>query len=260
MSRTTKISVGSIQVTALRDGELYLPKEALVNLREEDAAIINDSENSKLIYGNVNAYLIQSANRNLLIDAGCRELFGPTCGFLKDAIKETGLELNDITDLFFTHLHPDHIAGAINTDGKAIFENAALQVLESEHDFWIKNNFDPIEVNGADWANLASGVLSAYNDKKEILWVDHQFLYAGIRPQRKQLFKYEFIENTVIKVISSDMSNCFINGLPNASNSDKENKSGSNGATSKLQPIDHPIFKYLKIETNSYIGNPKWEH
>ena len=98
MSRATKISVGSIQVTALRDGELYLPKEALVNLREEDAATINNSENSALINGNVNAYLIQSANRNLLIDAGCRELFGPTCGFLQDAIKETGLELNDITE------------------------------------------------------------------------------------------------------------------------------------------------------------------
>ena len=169
MSRTTKISVGSIQVSALRDGELYLPKEALVNLREEDAATINNSENSALIYGNVNAYLIQSANRNLLIDAECRELFGPTCGFLQDAIKETGLELRDITDLFFTHLHPDHIAGAISTDGMAVFENAALQVLESEHNFWTTNNFDPIEVNGADWANLARGVLSAYNDKKEII-------------------------------------------------------------------------------------------
>ncbi len=168
MSRTTKISVGSIQVTALRDGELYLPKEALVNLREEDAATINNSENSALIYGNVNAYLIQSANRNLLIDAGCRELFGPTCGFLQDAMKEAGLELRDITDLFFTHLHPDHIAGAISTDGMAVFENAALQVLGSEHNFWTTNNFDPIEVNGADWANLASDVLGAYNDKKEI--------------------------------------------------------------------------------------------
>ena len=146
MSRTTKISVGSIKVTALRDGELYLPKEALVNLSKEDTATINNSENSELIYGNVNAYLIQSADRNLLIDAGCRELFGPTCGFLQDAIKETGLELNDITDLFFTHLHPDHIAGAINTDGKAVFENAALQVLESEHDFWTKNNLSLIHI------------------------------------------------------------------------------------------------------------------
>ena len=50
-----------------------------------------------------------------------------------------------------------------------LFENAALQVLESEHNFWTKNNFESIEVNGADWANLASGVLDAYNDKKEII-------------------------------------------------------------------------------------------
>ena len=71
--------------------------------------------------------------------------------------------------MFFTHLHPDHIAGAISTDGMAVFENAALQVLESEHNFWTKNNFDPIEVNGADWANLASSVLSAYDHKKEII-------------------------------------------------------------------------------------------
>jgi glyoxylase-like metal-dependent hydrolase (beta-lactamase superfamily II) len=99
-------------------------------------------------------------------------LFGPTCGFIQEALKEAGLVPNDITDIFLTHLHPDHIAGTINTDGTAVFENATLKVLDKEYNFWSSQDFDETEVNGADWANLAKAVLNAYKDRLETLSFD----------------------------------------------------------------------------------------
>ena len=79
---------------------------------------------------------------------------------------------SDITDIFLTHLHPDHIAGTINTDGTAVFENATLKVLDKEYNFWSSQDFDETEVNGANWANLAKAVLNAYKDCLETLSFD----------------------------------------------------------------------------------------
>ena len=169
MSRISSVDIGSIKVTSLLDGELVLPAEVLLNLKDEDAQIIKDNAKNALTSSNINAYLIQSGERNLLVDAGCRELFGPTCGFIQDALAEAGVSLKQVTDIFLTHLHPDHIAGTLNTDGTAVFKNAQMPLVDTEHDFWIKDNFDSVEVNGADWANLAQAVITAYEDRLNLL-------------------------------------------------------------------------------------------
>ena len=75
MSRVSSINVGSIKVSSLLDGELILPAEVLINLNDKDAETINSNADNMLSHANVNAYLIQKGDRNLLIDAGCRELF-----------------------------------------------------------------------------------------------------------------------------------------------------------------------------------------
>ena len=176
MNRNSDVMIGSLKVTALRDGELSLPSEALINLSDKDRNTISNDENNNLSFSNVNAYLIQREKRNLLIDSGCRDLFGPTCGFVREALSEAQLVPDDITDLFFTHLHPDHIAGSIKADGSAVFENATLKVLDIEHTFWSSNNFDAVEVNGNDWANLAKAVLEAYDDRLEIIKFDNEIM------------------------------------------------------------------------------------
>ena len=169
MSRISSIDIGSIKVTSLLDGELVLPAEVLLNLKDEDVQIIKDNAENILSSSNINAYLIQSGDRNLLVDAGCRELFGPTCGFIQDAMAEVGISNKQVTDIFLTHLHPDHIAGTLNTDGTAVFNNAQMHIVDIEHDFWVKENFDAVEVNGADWAGLAQAVIAAYKDRLNLL-------------------------------------------------------------------------------------------
>jgi len=169
MSRVSSINVGSIKVSSLLDGELVLPAEVLINLKDKDAETIKSNAENTLSYANVNAYLIQQGDRNLLIDAGCRELFGPTCGFTQEALNEAGVTPDQVTDVFLTHLHPDHIAGALNTDGTAVFSNAQLHLMDTEHDFWMNGSFDAVEVNGSDWAGLAQAVISAYSDRLSLV-------------------------------------------------------------------------------------------
>ena len=69
MSRVSSINVGSIKVSSLLDGELVLPAEVLINLNDEDAETISSNAENRLSYANVNTYLIQKGDRNLLVDA-----------------------------------------------------------------------------------------------------------------------------------------------------------------------------------------------
>ena len=179
MSRISSTNIGLIKVTSLRDGELVLPAEVLLNLNEDDAKEIKDNTENTLSYTNVNAFLIQNGDRNLLVDAGCRELFGPTCGFVQDALAEAGVLIEQITDIYLTHLHPDHIGGTLNADGTTVFSNAQMHITNKEHKFWSKENFDAVEVNGADWAGLAQAVVNAYKDRLNLL-TEGKEIIAGV--------------------------------------------------------------------------------
>lgn len=98
----------------------------------------------------MNAYLNQNGDWNLLVDVACSKPFGPTCRFLHETLTETGMRTDGVTDLLLKHLHPDHIAIALNSDATAIFECARLQLVDTEHEFWMNGNFDSVEVNGTD--------------------------------------------------------------------------------------------------------------
>ena len=169
MARVSSTNIGRIKVSSLLDGEMVGPAEVLINLKDEDAETIKGNAENTLSYTNVNAHLIQKGDRILLVDAGARELFGPTCGFIQEALKEASVSADQVTDVFLTHLHPDHIAGALNTDGTAVFSNAQLHLIDTEHDFWMNGSFDTVEVNGSDWAGLAHAVISAYSNRLNLV-------------------------------------------------------------------------------------------
>lgn len=73
--------------------------------------------------------LVETAERRILIDTGIgdkqdehfRAIFEPQGPYtLLDALRDKGFQPEDITDVFLTHLHFDHVGGAItrNADGQ----------------------------------------------------------------------------------------------------------------------------------------------
>ena len=167
MSDLQELMVGSTRVVALKDGELTLPKEILLNIDEETTKKLSE-ENNQLTNSQINAYLIFKNEKILLVDSGCRDLFGPTCGFVHEEIAKANVKPEDITDIFFTHLHPDHVGGSINKDGEAIFPNATVNIIEDELNFWSKDDFEDIEVNGKNMADLNKSVIKAYGERVKL--------------------------------------------------------------------------------------------
>jgi len=101
-------------------------------------------------------------------------------------------------------------------------------------------------------------LISYYDEQKQLVWVDHQFMKEGIRQQRRKPFHYQMAELEEFEIINSSLENIFVNGLPNASIARKilpEREFSISEAL--LHPIQHPYFSYIKIQTNAFIGNPK---
>ena len=146
-----------------------------------------------------------------------------------------------------------NIQAAGNVSGSDLYKNLALSNIQVKNKVLTGNIFN----SGIQEATVPQLLITYYNTNKEILWVDHQFLGEGIRQQRKQNFSYTIINDDLIDVISNDMTNCFVNGLPNTDISNKIVPNRVvNHTLSELQFINHKKYPYIKIELNNYIGNP----
>ena len=144
-----------------------------------------------------------------------------------------------------------HVAG--NVSGSDLYKDATISDLEVS-----KNHIKGKLFNsGLQEITIPQLLISFYDDHKNMLWVDHLFLEEGIRQQRQLAFEYDVSQHNKTQVINSNMENCFVNGLPNASIANKVIPNRViNQTQDVLQPILHPDYGYIKIELNSYIGNP----
>lgn len=101
-------------------------------------------------------------------------------------------------------------------------------------------------------------LISYYSKENDLLWVDHQFLAEGVRVQRKQVFTYKPISLEELTVINSDLDNCYVNGFPNASISERIFPGRIKGHQEELlQPLLGPGYEFIRFELNGYVGNPK---
>ncbi len=166
MQRTVTQQIGDAQVSIITDGTFAFTPDLFPGT---EAAHIDDllaQAGASEIATNFNAVLIRHGGRVILADAGPRDLFGPSCGFLHDGLAELGVTPAEVDTLLTTHLHPDHIAGMITPEGAAVFPNATLHVPEADRVFWSDDSQFQGDLEGIrDWATLAQAVLAAYGDR-----------------------------------------------------------------------------------------------
>jgi hypothetical protein len=147
-----------------------------------------------------------------------------------------------------------NLQAAGNVSNSDLFKDIVLSEVQTTSKFVSGTLFN----SGIQEITVPQIIITFYNNEKEMIWVDNLFLNEGIRQERKLPFQYSIPENPAISVINDNMSLCFVNGLPNKDIATKilpnRNK---NHTIERLQKVQHPLFSYLKIELNNYIGNPK---
>jgi glyoxylase-like metal-dependent hydrolase (beta-lactamase superfamily II) len=131
----------------------------------------NPADQNNLIDIAARCLLIEDGKRLILIDSGMGNkqskkffsyysLWGEDT--LERSIKNVGFSIDDVTDVFFTHLHFDHCGGAIKRSGSGfepVFKNAIYWTNKKHWDWainpnkrevasFLKENLLPIEETG----------------------------------------------------------------------------------------------------------------
>jgi Metallo-beta-lactamase superfamily len=80
----------------------------------------------------VNVLLVQLGGEWVLFDAGSGSGFGPSTGQLQKSLAAAGVRPEQISAIFLTHAHPDHIGGVIDSMTKELlFPRALLNEIAS---------------------------------------------------------------------------------------------------------------------------------
>ena len=133
-----RMMLGDFEITALSDGTVDLkPKEILTNTTQAQVgALLERSFSGDAVATSVNAYLINTGDKLVLVDAGAAKLFGPTLGNLLASLAASGYKPEQVDAVLITHMHADHVGGLM-ADGKLAFPNATVHADQADADLWL---------------------------------------------------------------------------------------------------------------------------
>jgi glyoxylase-like metal-dependent hydrolase (beta-lactamase superfamily II) len=143
--------LGDFEITALSDGTAMFPTKFLQNVKPEAVnkalarVYLGDP-----VEASINAFLINTGTKLVLVDTGTANLSGPELGHLVANLKAAGYQPEQVDEIYLTHMHADHVGGLMAGD-KLAFPNAIVRADKREADYWLSQaNMDdaPQETRG----------------------------------------------------------------------------------------------------------------
>ncbi|EEF27021.1 conserved hypothetical protein [Ricinus communis] len=136
-----RVLVGDFKVTVLTDGTAPVPFDQIMHGMDKHAltAQFRDAGEPVNRETSINAFLIDTGERRILIDSGAGKVFGSCCGHLVETLKIAGYDPASIDAVLLTHVHGDHSAG-LARDGERQFPNADVFLAKSELDYWMSDS------------------------------------------------------------------------------------------------------------------------
>lgn len=134
-----RIAAGDAEITVVSDGHMELPLGFVfpdVPQAELQALLAENGMPTDAYTPDCNVTFLRSGDRLAVFDVGAGPNFMATTGMLAANLEEAGIDPADVTDVIFTHAHPDHLWGLVDDFDELLFPNAAYQISEAEWDFW----------------------------------------------------------------------------------------------------------------------------
>ena len=180
MTLTVRRRIGDIDITILNDGATEFDNDIFPDQKPSKIEELLSYSGKSVIETSINCCLIRTNDECILVDTGARDLFGPVAGRIPQSLEEAGVSPEQITHLVLTHLHPDHIGGALTTDGDVVFKNAEVSITKAEHQYWVcDQNFSSADEQVLTWRNIALHVLQSYDDRINLVSSMHE-LVSGV--------------------------------------------------------------------------------
>lgn len=135
-----RFTLGKLTVTALSDGTAAIAWDEILHGLPSDRIrrIFEHFGESAQRDTSINAFLVDTGSRRILIDTGAGTLFGKCCGRLPAALRQAGYSPGAIDVVLLTHVHGDHSAG-LSANGERLFPNADVYLARDEYDYWMSD-------------------------------------------------------------------------------------------------------------------------
>lgn len=173
------IEIGEYKVTYIPDGGAYIDPSVMYPKSDKEGwsryAQLTDPEDRVVV--TLGGFLIEGNGQKIVMDLG----FGPTIikfpgfgpfigGMLPANLAEVGVFAEDVTDVFYTHLHVDHVgwtSSEVDGERKLTFPNARYWCAEEEWNFW-QGTDAPLGPDPVNVVKPLSGVIRFVKDGQEI--------------------------------------------------------------------------------------------
>jgi glyoxylase-like metal-dependent hydrolase (beta-lactamase superfamily II) len=114
--------------------------------------------------------VVHTQDKVILVDSGYGTAGGETLGKLQQNLTAAGYKPQDITDIYLTHAHIDHVSGLTDPAGQPVFPIAQIKLAEAELQFWFddeKRSKAPEGMQGLFKA--ARTALTAYKNSGRVM-------------------------------------------------------------------------------------------
>ncbi len=133
------IALGSKELITLSDGHLTLPMSFVFGdvPQDELAALLAAHDlPADRVEPPCNVTMLRDNGRLVLFDVGAGPNFMASAGRLMESLEVAGIDPADVTDVLFTHAHPDHIWGLLDDFDDLAFAEADYHMARAEWDYW----------------------------------------------------------------------------------------------------------------------------
>ncbi len=176
-----RFKVGTLEVTAVTDGMLSLPLALFPAAGKEEAlAVLAKAHRPENTPTAINTYVINTGDKLILVDTGYGTMAGPDAGLLLGNLKAAGIEPGQVDAVLITHMHPDHVGGLLDSQGKPVFANATLLVGDKEYAFWTDEGImSRAPAEGQKFFKIAQDAVKPYQKSLQ-LFKDGEQIAPGV--------------------------------------------------------------------------------
>ena len=132
-----RFRIGTLDAAALKDGDIDAANDGKTfgvgQPTDQVAALLAAAKQpTDVLHLSIQPLLVRSGPRILLFDTGAADASFARAGRLPASLRAAGVEPSQVTDIFLSHRHPDHVGGLLTREGALAFPNATVHLSAPE--------------------------------------------------------------------------------------------------------------------------------